>query len=97
MIESTFRLKAQVSSSSPQLILETVKKFIGSSGKAAVHGGIIEISAELEGESARDLNRILLSEMRRVEKKTTLRAEWTSNGLTERFFDYVSKGIRKSS
>jgi hypothetical protein len=33
----------------------------------------------------------LLSELRRVEKKTRLRAEWTSGNTTERFFDYVPK------
>jgi hypothetical protein len=26
-----------------------------------------------------------------VERKTTLRAEWTAAGVTERYFDYVLK------
>ena len=43
------------------------------------------------GENARELNRSLLSELRRGEKKTRLRAEWTSGNTTERFFDYVAK------
>jgi hypothetical protein len=35
---------------------------------------------------------MLLSALRKVEKRTTLRAEWTSeDGNTERFFDYVLK------
>jgi hypothetical protein len=37
-----------------------------------------------------------LSEMRRAEKKTRLRAEWTSGGITEKFFDYVPKGTKKA-
>jgi hypothetical protein len=46
----------------------------------------------MEGASARQLNRALLSALRKVEKKTTLRAEWTSSdNTTERFFDYVLK------
>ena len=32
--------------------------------------------------------------LRRVERKTRLRAEWTAGGSVERFFDYVPKGTR---
>jgi hypothetical protein len=46
----------------------------------------------MEGASARELNRTFLSALRKVEKRTTLRAEWTSDdNTTERFFDYVLK------
>lgn len=48
------------------------------------------------GGSAKELNRTLLSELRRAEKKTRLRAEWASdNGTTQRFFDYVLKKTSK--
>ena len=50
--------------------------------------------AEVESASARYANRELLSELRRVERKTRLRAEWTARGSIERFFDYVPKGTR---
>jgi len=49
----------------------------------------------MTGENARDLNRAFLSALRKVEKKTRLRAEWTSGNTIERFFDYVPKGMRK--
>lgn len=49
------------------------------------------VEAEMEGHSAKELNRILLSALRKVNKRTTLRAEWTSGDTTERFFDYVLK------
>jgi len=49
----------------------------------------------MHGESAKDLNRTLLSALRKVEKKTTLRAEWTADGVTERYFDYVLKATRE--
>ena len=52
------------------------------------------IRVQLEGETARDLNRGVLSALRRVERRTTLRAQWTSRTTVERFFDYVPKGIR---
>ncbi|MCL4333396.1 MAG: hypothetical protein M1424_01820 [Candidatus Thermoplasmatota archaeon] len=95
MAKALFNLEARVSSSNLQAVLDAVNDFIGKSGSAVVKGDVIEIKAEIEGESAKELNRKLLSDMRRVEKRTRLRAEWTSNGLTERFFDYVSKGTGK--
>ena len=54
------------------------------------------MQAEKSGESAKELNRQLLSELRRAEKKTRLRAEWTSGSVTEKFFDYVPKGTKKA-
>jgi hypothetical protein len=44
------------------------------------------------------LNRTFLSALRKVEKRTTLRAEWTSGdgSISERFFDYVLKKTIKS-
>jgi hypothetical protein len=30
----------------------------------------------------------------KVEKRTTLRAEWTTDGTSERFFDYVLKRLK---
>ena len=55
-------------------------------------GGEFVIEAKMEGENARDLNRTLLSALRRVVKKTRMRAEWTSaDKVTERFFDYALK------
>jgi len=48
-----------------------------------------------EGTSARDLNRQLLTELRRLEKKARLRSEWTSGDITEKFFAYVPKRTKK--
>jgi hypothetical protein len=49
------------------------------------------------GASAKELNRSLLSALRRAEKRTRLRSEWTSkDGVTERYFDYVLKKTTKS-
>ena len=52
------------------------------------------VEAELEGTSARDLNRMLLSALRRVDRRATLHAAWTSEGITEHFFDYTARGTR---
>ena len=91
-----YKLKAQVSSNNPKSVLQVVKRFVGGKGEVVLNGDLIEMNAELEGESAKDLNRSLLSEMRKIEKKTRLRAEWTSNNITEKFFDYVSKSVKES-
>ena len=91
-----YKLKAQVSSNNPKSVLQVVKRFVGGKGEVVLNGDMIEMNAELEGESAKDLNRSLLSEMREIEKKTRLRAEWTSNNITEKFFDYVSKSVKES-
>lgn len=45
----------------------------------------------MQGVGAKELNRTLLSALRRVNKRTTLRAESTSPRTTDRFFDYVLK------
>jgi hypothetical protein len=41
----------------------------------------------MTGEGARELNRALLSEPGKVERRTRLRAVWTANGVDRRFFD----------
>ena len=56
------------------------------------------VEAEMAGDSAKELNRSLLSALRRAEKRTRLRAEWTSgDGTTQRFFDYVLKKTTKTN
>ena len=54
------------------------------------------VEAELEGTSARDLNRMLLSGLRWVDRRATLHAAWTSEGITEHFFDYTARGRRSA-
>jgi hypothetical protein len=92
----TFSLSATVSSDSPDAVREPLRRVLGPKAKIKDTDDGFTIAAVMEGESAKELNRQLLSEMRRAEKKTRLRAEWTSGDLTERFFDYVPKGTKKA-
>jgi hypothetical protein len=79
------RLEARVSSDSPEAVGRLLVAKLGAT------------SVTREGSaSARDANRELLSELRRVERKTRLRAQWTAGGSVERFFDYVAKGTRSA-
>jgi hypothetical protein len=91
-----FSLHARVSSDNPDAV-EPVLARIFSEGSVnrSSDGTEFIVDASLEGPSARELNRTLLSELRRAEKRTRLRSEWTSRGRTERFFDYVPKGSPK--
>jgi hypothetical protein len=86
-----FKLKAQVSRSEVRTIRRALKQLAAKSSVRKADGGFV-VEAEMEGTSAREMNRTLLSALRKVERKTTLRAEWTSgDNITERFFDYVFK------
>jgi hypothetical protein len=95
MVEKKFKLSARISSDNPSAIKPVLERIIGNRGIVKPMGEGFEVNAELDGESARDLNRMLLSEMRKVEKKTRIRSEWTLGNTTERFFDYVPKATRK--
>jgi hypothetical protein len=96
MSKKRFRLVATVSSDSQAAVRAPLEHVVGAGAKIDPTEDGFKVDAVLTGESAKDLNRQLLSEMRRAEKKTRLRAEWTSGGVTEKFFDYVPKGTNKA-
>ncbi|HXP22331.1 MAG TPA: hypothetical protein VN840_22025 [Streptosporangiaceae bacterium] len=90
--EQVFVLIADVSSDSPgsvRLVLDGLGGCVVTETDAGFH-----VEGTLAGQSARSLNRELLSALRKRERRTRLRAEWTSGETTERFFDYVPKGSR---
>lgn len=95
-VRKRFVLSARVSSDNPSSVKPVLERALAGRGTVRAVLGGFEVTGEFEGESARDLNRDLLSEMRRAEKKTRLRAEWRSGSTVERFFDYVPKGIKKT-
>ena len=68
---------------------------IGNNGSIKPTADGFEINAEFKGESARDLNRLLLSELRKAEKKTRIRSEWISEDTIEKFFDYSLRQTKK--
>lgn len=92
--ERTFHLVAHVSSERPELIRPLLEERFGPAAMA-ISGGF-HVEADLVGESARELNRELLSALRALERRTRLRSEWSSQGTTERFFDYVPRANRPS-
>jgi hypothetical protein len=97
MVEKKYKLSAHVSSDDASAIKSVLERMVRSNGTVKQAADGFEVKAELKGESARDLNRMFLSELRRAEKKTRLRAEWTLEGTTEKFFDYAHKATVKSA
>lgn len=89
-----YQLQARVSSENPDAVLTVLQELVGTKGRVGREGAELVVTAELDGTSARELNRTMLSSLRRAEKRTRLRAEWTADGVSERFFDYVPKGRR---
>ena len=90
----TLKLKAIVRRSEAGTIRRTLEQ-MPATGSVRKADDEFVVEAEMEGASARELNRAFLSALRRVEKRTTLRAEWTSDdGTVEKFFDYVPKGTK---
>jgi len=87
-----YRLSADVSSESLSAIQPLLTELTGGQVTTTPKG--LHVEGAMEGTDARDVNRRLLSALRRIEKRTRLRAEWTGDGTIYRFFDYVPKSER---
>jgi hypothetical protein len=96
MSEKKIKLTANASSANPFAIKPILERIVGSNGTLKPTNDGFDVSAELKGDCSKDLNRTLLSELRKAEKKTRLRAEWTCDGTTEKYFDYVLKKTTKT-
>lgn len=85
------KLSARVSSDAPAAVLPVLKAHLPGAGVRR-DGADFIVTAALDGPDAKTVNRDLLSALRRAEKRTRLRAEWTGpDGTTWRCFDYVLK------
>lgn len=89
MTEQRFELTADVSSDDPRAI-EPVLRAVEGLSVTPVAGGF-HVEGSMTGQSARDLNRVLLSALRRAERRTRIRSRWVLGDATFRFFDYVPK------
>lgn len=88
---SHFRVVAVISSDGPEAIETVLRERFPASGLSRTPEGDFQVEAVLEGASAKELNRELLSALRRAEKRTRLRSVWSGEGYEERYFDYVLK------
>ena len=92
-----FRLSARVRSDAPSAVRAPLDLFVVSKVKILPREGGFAVEADREGDTARVLNRLLLSGLRRAEQRTRLRSEWTLSVIAERFFDYVPNGTRTAT
>lgn len=72
MSQRKFRLWANVSSDNLSAIKPALERIIADKGTIRQTDQGFEVEAGLEGESARVLNRMILSELRKAEKRTRL-------------------------
>ena len=91
-----FSLAGEVSSDDLAAIRPVLAQMLGPAGVTQTPGGL-HVEGVMDSADAREVNRRLLSALRRAETRTRLRAEWTGGGLVYRFFDYVPKSTRAAS
>ncbi len=88
-----FSLTGDVSSHDLAAIRPVLAQMVGDASVTETHDGL-HVEGVMDGADAREVNRRLLSALRRAEKRTRLRAEWAGGGYIYRFFDYVPKSTR---
>lgn len=93
MREKRYALKATVETADPEGIRRVLEELFGVDAFMLTDGGF-RVSSFMVGASAIELNRSFLERLHRIEKRTTLRAEWTNEGSTEEFLDYEPRRIR---
>ena len=92
-----FSVEGSINTESPEAVRPVLERLIRKGCVTRIGEKEFRIEAEMEGEAAKELNRSLLSDLRRAERRTRLRAEWTCGETTERFFDYVLKKSTKTA
>ena len=96
-----FRLIGDVSSDNLAAVRPVLIQAVGLVAVTDTPDGV-HVEGVMDGADAREVNRRLLSALRRAEKRTRLRAEWIGggyiyrffDGYIYRFFDYVPKSTR---
>jgi len=93
MTKKHFALDARVDTDSPEPVRRVLRDILDEGAfEPGEKSGEFIVRGEMEGSSAKELNRDFLSALRRAERKTRLRAQWTAqDGTIYRFFDYVLK------
>ena|SRR5215472_222905 len=83
-----FKLKARINRSDERTIRHALEQ-LGANAEVNKVRDAFAVAAEIEGTSAEELNKNLLTTLRSVRGRTKLRAEWTSGyEITETYFDH---------
>jgi hypothetical protein len=92
-VVTRFDLTGEVSSDDLAAVRPVLAQMVGDAAVTETQDGLL-VQGAMGGADAGEVNRRLLSALRRAEKRTRLRAEWTGGGYIYRFFDYVPKTTR---
>jgi hypothetical protein len=85
----SFELKARINGSNDCAIRHALKQ-VGADGEVESMRAGFAVSADIEGASAEELNKNLLSALRNFRRRTKVSAEWkSSNGIGETYFDHL--------
>jgi hypothetical protein len=86
-----FKLYACINTSSPSVVKPVLVDMVGNDGSVRTTSEGLIVEAMLRGENIADLNRMFLSQLRRVEKKAIVRTIWTKEDRMETPISYMHK------
>jgi hypothetical protein len=85
-----FELVADVTSAQPVPIRAALTNLVDGTVTATSNG--FHVEGHVSGDDPHDVNRQLFTTLRRIEPRTTLRAQWTREGTVHRFVDLTAQG-----
>jgi hypothetical protein len=85
-----FELVADITSAQPVPIRAALTNLIDGTVTATSNG--FHVEGKVSGDDPQDANRQLFTTLRRIEPRTTLRAQWTHEGTVHRFVDLTAQG-----
>jgi hypothetical protein len=85
-----FDLVADITSAQPVPIRAALTNLIDGTVTATSNG--FHVEGQVSGDDPQDVNRQLFTTLRRIEPRTTLRAQWTHEGTVYRFVDLTAQG-----
>jgi hypothetical protein len=85
-----FDVVADITSAQPVPIRAALTNLIDGTVTATSNG--FHVEGQLSGDDPQDANRQLFTTLRRIEPRTTLRAQWRHGGTVHRFVDLTAQG-----
>lgn len=86
---ATLEISADVSSAQPVAVCAVLITLVDGTVTPTANG--LRVEGVVEGEDPEVANRQLLATLRRIEPRTTLRAQWKVEGMTHRFVDETAQ------
>lgn len=94
MIGRAFRVVASVNTQIPDTVQNVLATLVGANSISRTENGF-KIKATMHGQRATELNKLLFAALRNVDDGVGLEAEWTVDGVTQRFSNFVLREIEE--